>query len=108
MNVSHLFQHKLGKSKSVSEKPLVFENLDGILIMLVISLLVIGLIMVSSASISIADSKTSSPFYYLYRQLIAVALGLVAAAVIFKIRLVYWEKSGMILMAQLVGYRLVF
>ncbi|MDA3939990.1 MAG: FtsW/RodA/SpoVE family cell cycle protein, partial [Spirochaetia bacterium] len=61
--------------------------------------LCIGLVMVASASISVADTKTSTPFYYLYRQLIATALGIAAAMVIFKIRLVYWEKSGMLLLA---------
>ena len=77
----------------------MLEGLDGVLIMLVMSILVIGLVMVASASISIADSKTSTPFFYLYRQLIAATLGLIAAIMIFNIRLVYWEKSGMILLA---------
>jgi len=104
MNVGQLFQQtqnlaKGGFNKSVVEKPLILEGMDGVLIFLVLSLLGIGLVMVASASISIADSKTSTPFFYLYRQLIAAGLGLMVAMMIFKIRLVYWEKSGLILLA---------
>jgi len=104
MNVGLLFQqtqNMVGRStkSSVTDKPVILEGLDGVLIVLVLSLLSIGLVMVASASISVADSKTSTPFFYLYRQLIAATLGLFAAAIIFKIRLVYWEKSGMILLA---------
>lgn len=104
MNVGELFQQtqnmvKSGARQSVSDKPVQFEGLDGVLILLVLSLLGIGLVMVASASISIADSKMSTPFFYLYRQLIAATLGVTVAIIIFKIRLVYWEKSGMILLA---------
>lgn len=109
MNVGQLFQQTQDTAKMNSrvyssrkikaDKPVMLEGLDGVLILLVASLLVIGLIMVTSASISIADSNASTPFYYLYRQLIAASLGLIAAVMLFKIRLVYWEKSGMLLLA---------
>lgn len=104
MDVGHLFQQtyntvKKSSSAGAVDKPVILEGLDGVLILLVLSLLVLGLVMVSSASISIADSKTTTPFFYLYRQLIAAGTGLLGAMVIFKIRLVYWEKSGMFLLA---------
>lgn len=104
MNVGLLFQQTQSmvrnrSDKTSIDKPVLLEGMDGVLIMLVLSLLGIGLVMVASASISIADSKTSTPFYYLYRQLIAAGIGLIAVMAIFRIRLVYWEKSGMILLA---------
>lgn len=99
MNVGQLFQQQGIKNRSVSDRPVLVEGLDSVLILLVVALLSIGLVMVASASISVADSKTSTPFYYLYRQLAAAGLGVLAATMIFKIRLVYWEKSGMILLA---------
>jgi len=104
MNVGLLFQQtqtmvKRSTKTGVTDKPVILAGMDGVLIVLVLSLLSIGLVMVASASISVADSKTSTPFFYLYRQLIAATLGLFVVAVIFKIRLVYWEKSGMILLA---------
>ncbi|VAW58812.1 Cell division protein FtsW [hydrothermal vent metagenome] len=104
MNVGLLFQQtgNMGGRDEVRksvDKPVLPEGLDGVLILLVLSLLGLGLVMVCSASISIADSKTSTPFFYLYRQFIAAGLGVLGAMMIFKIRLVYWEKSGMLLLA---------
>lgn len=99
MNAGLLFQQTLNTEKASADKPVLLEGLDGVLIVLVTSLLSIGLVMVASASISISDSNASTPFYYLYRQLIAAGLGFIAAFMIFKIRLVYWEKSGMLLLA---------
>ena len=74
------------------------DDLDPVLLIAFISLLTIGVIMVASSSISVADRNFSNPFYYLQRQLLFVAIGLVAALTVFKIRLVQWEKSGMALL----------
>jgi cell division protein FtsW len=57
-------------------------------------LLTLGLVMVGSASISIADKQFSDPFYYLYRQLSFAVLGIIAAYIVFKIPLSVWEVSG--------------
>jgi cell division protein FtsW len=74
------------------------DDLDPVLTIVFISLLTIGVIMVASSSISVADRNFSNPFYYLERQLLFVAIGLFAALSVFKIRLVQWEKSGMSLL----------
>ncbi|MCW8851960.1 MAG: putative lipid II flippase FtsW [Gammaproteobacteria bacterium] len=74
------------------------EDLDPVLTIAFISLLTIGVIMVASSSISVADRNFSNPFYYLQRQLVFVAIGMFAALSVFKIRLVQWEKSGMALL----------
>ena len=99
MNLGILFQQSQPGIKAKNDRPVMLEGLDSTLILIVLSLLAIGLVMVASASISIADSRSSTPFMYLYRQLIATALGVMAAMLIFKIRLVYWEKAGMLLLA---------
>lgn len=70
------------------------DDLDPVLTIAFISLLTIGLVMVASSSISIADRNFSNPFYYFQRQLVFVVMGLFAAFFVFKIRLVQWEKSG--------------
>ncbi len=62
------------------------------------SIMVLGIIMVGSASISIADRNIGSPFYYLYRQLMATGLGLFIGAIILFIPMKFWEKSGPILL----------
>jgi len=74
------------------------DDLDPLLTVIFISLLTIGVIMVASSSISVADRNFSNPFYYLQRQLVFVVMGVFAAIAVFKIRLVQWEKSGMSLL----------
>jgi cell division protein FtsW len=50
---------------------------------LVLSILLLGLVMVTSASISIASQETGDVFYYLERQLILTLLGCGVAALLF-------------------------
>ena len=51
------------------------RNMDMVLLTLAGLILVFGLIMVASASISLADKTNGSPFYYLTRQLIFACVG---------------------------------
>jgi cell division protein FtsW len=74
------------------------DDFDPVLIFVFVSLLTIGVIMVASSSISVAERNFSNPFYYLNRQLVFVAMGVFAALCVFKIRLVQWEKSGVALL----------
>lgn len=74
------------------------EGLDGAMILIALALLCLGLVMVASASITVADRQIGSPFYYFYRQAAAAVLGVFVIAVIANIRLVHWEKSGMALL----------
>ena len=76
----------------------LLTKLDPVILITSLSLLAIGLVMVTSASISIADRNLSSPFYYMQRQLFFIVMGLVIAALVYQIRLVQWEKSGMALL----------
>ena len=50
-------------------------TLDPPLLAAVIGLLVLGTVMVSSASISLADKDMGQPLYFLYRHLGAIAIG---------------------------------
>lgn len=74
------------------------DRLDPVIMVVSLSLLSIGLVMVASASISIADRNLSNPFYYLQRQMAFTIIGLMAAAFVYRIRLVQWEKSGVALL----------
>lgn len=75
------------------------ESLDPVVVSICLALLSLGLVMVASASVSVADRNFSNPFYYFQRQLVFVIIGLIAAAVVYRIRLVQWEKSGVALLA---------
>lgn len=73
---------------------------DTVLIFSITTLLVLGIIMVASASISIADRGHADPFYYLNRQLIRTLLGLILSYIVFKIPLKYWQQMGPILIVS--------
>jgi len=68
------------------------------LLTLMLVLLGIGLIMLTSASISIAEDNTGRPFFYLTQQSIAVVVGLLAALVILNTPTDYWEKLGSVML----------
>ncbi|MDH5359406.1 MAG: putative lipid II flippase FtsW [Gammaproteobacteria bacterium] len=54
----------------------------------------LGLVMVASASIDIADRKLGEPLYYLIRQLIFVGIGLSVAWAALRLDLGFWQHSG--------------
>ena len=74
------------------------DHLDPVIVFVCLALLSLGVVMVASASVGVADRNFSNPFYYLQRQLVFVVIGLVAAALVYRIRLVQWEKSGVALL----------
>ncbi|MDH5190270.1 MAG: putative lipid II flippase FtsW [Gammaproteobacteria bacterium] len=57
-------------------------------------LLALGLVMVTSASISVADQKTGQPFYYLFRQSVYVGMGLLCGFVVSTMPVSFWEKHN--------------
>jgi cell division protein FtsW len=58
-------------------------RLDWVIVGLVSTILLLGLVMVTSASITMAARDNAAPFFYLERQLALVLFGLLAAALIF-------------------------
>ncbi len=61
-------------------------------------LLGVGLVMVGSASISIADRQLGAPFYYLLRQMVYVGVGVSLAFVAVQTPLEMWERNGPLLL----------
>ncbi|MBA8882533.1 putative lipid II flippase FtsW [Dokdonella fugitiva] len=55
----------------------------------------LGLVMVASSSIAIADGQHVGPFYYLYRHLAFLAIGLVAANVMARVELAWLERNAL-------------
>jgi cell division protein FtsW len=66
--------------------------IDRSLLFVSLSLLLLGLVMVGSASITIADSKMGQPLFYLLRQSVFAIAGLTIAAAVLTIRLSYWQR----------------
>jgi len=73
--------------------------LDPWVIGTVAALLLIGLVMVASASIGISEKETGHAFHYFQRQLVFVLAGLVAAAVGLAVPTRIWDKYSIFLMA---------
>jgi len=68
--------------------------IDGWLLGAATLLLCFGLVMVSSASMTVGDRLAGDPFFYVYRHLFAMALGLIGAALVFQVPMVHWQKAG--------------
>ncbi len=67
---------------------------DHWLLFVIFMLLGVGIVMVGSSSFEIADRKLDQPFYYLIRQISYVMIGVLAAAVLLRVPLAFWEKMG--------------
>ena len=84
-------------------------HLDSVTIGLVLAITLLGLVMVTSASVSIASKDSGETFYYLERQLILMLSGSVAAAFLFCIRTELLERcSTVLLVTAIVLLLLVF
>lgn len=69
-------------------------GLDQVLIISALLLLAIGIVMVASASMGIADKQYGDPLLFVRRHMMYVGLGILLAILMQRIRLVHWEKSG--------------
>ena len=74
------------------------RGMDSTLLVLAGLILVIGLVMVASASISLADKTSGSPFYYLMRQLVFAVVGAGAGMTMYLLPLSWWQRSGYLLL----------
>ena len=70
---------------------------DPTLVWTTVLLLALGLVMVYSASIAIAEGSRATghqPAYYLVRHALFVAAGLAAALVVFQVPLRLWQRAA--------------
>ena len=74
-------------------------RLDPVLIALVLSILLLGLVMVTSASISIASRDAGEPFLFLQRQLLLMLAGLALAGVCAAVPSEWLERYASVLLA---------
>lgn len=69
-------------------------QLDPVLVTIVLTLLLGGLVILSSASITIADNAVGKPFFYVERQAVAAAIGIAACAVCLYVPMRVWRSLG--------------
>lgn len=70
-------------------------RIDWTTVALVLAIVLLGLIMVTSASVSIASKEAGNPFVYLERQLVLTVIGGSIAALLFCVRSEVLEKLAM-------------
>lgn len=87
---------------TVNQKVLPF---DPWLLTATICLILIGFVMISSASIEVAAVRNSNPFFYMIRHGIFILIGLAAAIVTLNIPISFWQRSGPWLL--LIGFLLL-
>ena len=76
---------------------------DAVLVLVVAALLAIGLVMVASASTSIATRAYGDPLFYFWRQSIHVAVAAAALVLAARLPAALWERAGPALMLAAVA-----
>ena len=71
---------------------------DRMILLLYLCLVFIGMVMVASASIGIADQQAQDPFFYAKRHFLRILLSLAMLWVACRIPLELWKNNGMVLM----------
>ncbi len=69
-------------------------HIDAVALSLVAAIVLLGLVMVTSASISIASKESGNAFSYLERQLMLCVAGFILATIVFCVRTEFLEKMA--------------
>jgi cell division protein FtsW len=93
MNEQVLSQDRPGARAAAAREPAL--RVDGVMLMLVAAIVLLGLVMVASASISIAAREGGEPFAYLERQLVLALLGVMAAALLYALPTAVLERLAL-------------
>ena len=81
-------------------------QLDPVLLGLILTLLLGGLVVLASASISVSDNLTGQAFYYVERQLLAAVIGAAAGIACLYIPMQVWRTLGPVMLVA--GLALLF
>ena len=78
--------------------PSVPAQLDAQVVLIYGALISIGLIMVTSASIGVADQQMGDPLYFGKRQFLRLLLGIMLVWLAYRVPTAIWKHNGMLLM----------
>ena len=85
-------------ARMTSSEMLLAPGYDRAILLIYLALICLGLVMVASASIGIADQLSGDPFFYAKRQFLRILLSLMLVWLACRIPLQFWNRSGMALM----------
>ena len=83
-------------SRSAGRQPRLI--LDPVIVTAVFCLLLIGLVMVTSASLNVAERLTGDPFFHFERQLLSVLLGCTFAGAMLFMPISMWQRLAPVLL----------
>ena len=78
----------------IAQPQILFRGIDKTMLMVAAMLLLIGLTMIASASIDIAEARNGNSFHYVIRHGIFILLGLVAALFVYQLPTQWWQQTG--------------
>lgn len=87
-----------GSQKKASTVSLFATDIDIKIVLLFLVLVFIGLIMVTSASMSLADQQMGDPFYFAKRQFLRIVAAMLLILITWQIPMQFWNRHGMSLM----------
>ncbi len=98
--------HSQAVTESVShDQALHNKGWDMVLLYVTLAILGLGLVMVMSASIPMAEKQLGRPFAYFQKQFVYVLMGLLGAYLVARIPMRQWQKAGPVLL--LLGFILL-
>lgn len=104
--MSYVTRQAIPKSAGMHRE--LFYGYDMWLLTAITFLIGLGLLMVASSSVTVADRQFQDPLYYFWRQTTAVFIGVCLALIILRIPMQVWEKmSGFLLIVAIVLLTLV-
>jgi len=86
------------QARPISGRSVRIPRVDYLLVFSAATLAMLGLVMVASASITMADRELGQPLYYAIRQAIYIACGTLVGLGVFRLRLALLERMGMTLL----------
>jgi len=102
--MGHRFQQAFPRN-SYSINRNIFHGYDVWLLTITLFLICLGLIMVTSSSITLADRHYHDPLHYFWRQLSSVGIALGVACILIRIPMQIWERLSTVLLV--VGFMLL-
>jgi cell division protein FtsW len=82
----------LAYSRSAGRQQRLF--IDPVLVASTLALLLVGLVMVTSASVNLADRVAGEPLLFLERQVLSAGLGLALAVALLAVPMSLWERAA--------------
>jgi cell division protein FtsW len=73
-------------------------RLDPVLLLIAVALAAFGIVMVASSSVAVAEGAGLSPYHYLIRHLVFLALGGGLAALVLRVPLEFWQHNSRVLL----------